>query len=72
MKKYNLRAKGSPPPGESLLSISQVCDLLNIGRESVKRLQEAGKLRPVVFNQRLIRYQLSEIKALIASHQGEG
>jgi hypothetical protein len=52
---------------EQLLSRRAVADRWQTSVETVKRREKAGILTPIRFNQRLLRYKLSDIEALEAA-----
>jgi hypothetical protein len=58
-------------PPERLLSRRAVADRWQTSVETVKRREKAGLLKPIRFNQRLLRYKLSEVEALEAAAVGE-
>jgi hypothetical protein len=55
---------------EQLLSRRAVADRWQTSVETVKRRERAGLLTPIRFNQRLLRYKLSDIEALEAAAGG--
>jgi predicted site-specific integrase-resolvase len=58
----------SPP--EQLLSRRAVANRWQTSVETVKRREKAGLLKAIRFNQRLLRYKLSDIEALEAAAAG--
>jgi len=62
------RKIASPP--EQLLSRKAIADRWQTSVETVKRREKAGLLRAIPFNQRLLRYKLSDIEALEAAAGG--
>jgi predicted site-specific integrase-resolvase len=59
-------------PSEQLLSRKAVAHRWQTSVETVKRREKAGLLKPIRFNQRLLRYKLSDIEALEAAAAGGG
>jgi hypothetical protein len=57
---------------EQLLSRRAVADRWQTSVETVKRRERDGLLNPIRFNQRLLRYRLSEIEAVEAAAAGGG
>jgi len=55
---------------EQLLSRKAVADRWQTSVETVKRREKAGLLKALRFNQRLLRYKLSEVEALEAAAGG--
>lgn len=55
---------------DNLLTIQQVMDRLKLGRSTVYRLIDAGKLRPVKIGKAL-RFREQDIQAFISSLSGE-
>jgi hypothetical protein len=55
---------------EQLLSRKAVADRWQTSVETVKRREKAGLLKALRFNQRLLRYKLSDVEALEASTGG--
>jgi hypothetical protein len=55
---------------EQLLSRKAIADRWQTSVETVKRRERAGLLKPIRFNQRLLRYKLSDVEALEASATG--
>ena len=58
----------SPP--EQLLSRRAVAHRWQTSTETIKRREKEGLLKPIRFNQRLLRYKLSDIEALEAAAGG--
>jgi len=52
------------PKPEQLLSRRAVADRWQTSVETIKRREKAGLLKAIRFNQRLLRYRLSDIEAL--------
>jgi hypothetical protein len=52
---------------EQLLSRKAVADRWQTSVETVKRREKAGLLRAIRFNQRLLRYKLSNVEAVEAA-----
>jgi hypothetical protein len=55
---------------EQLLSRKAVADRWQTSVETVKRRERAGLLKALRFNQRLLRYKLSDVEALEAAAGG--
>jgi hypothetical protein len=55
---------------EQLLSRKAVADRWQTSVETVKRREKAGLLKALRFNQRLLRYKLSDVEALEAAAGG--
>jgi predicted site-specific integrase-resolvase len=55
---------------EQLLSRRAVANRWQTSVETIKRREKAGVLKPIRFNQRLLRYKLSDIEALEAAAGG--
>jgi predicted site-specific integrase-resolvase len=55
---------------EQLLSRRAVADRWQTSVETIKRREKAGVLKPIRFNQRLLRYKLSDIEAIEAAAAG--
>ena len=49
---------------EQLLTRRRVADRFDVSTETIKRWTRAGKLNPLRFNSRNVRYKLSEILAI--------
>jgi predicted xylose isomerase-like sugar epimerase len=60
----------TPATPEQLLSRKAVADRWQTSTETVKRRERQGLLKPIRFNQRLLRYKLSAIEALEAAAAG--
>jgi hypothetical protein len=60
----NRKVVSSP---EQLLSRKAVADRWQTSVETVKRREKAGLLKALRFNQRLLRYRLSDVEALEAT-----
>jgi predicted site-specific integrase-resolvase len=58
----------SPP--EQLLSRKAVAERWQTSVETVKRREKAGLIKAIRFNQRLVRYRLSDIAAFEAEAAG--
>jgi hypothetical protein len=63
----NRKVVSSP---EQLLSRKAVADRWQTSVETIKRREKAGLLKAIRFNQRLLRYKLSEVEALEAAAAG--
>ena len=66
-RRMNRKVVSSP---EQLLSRKAVADRWQTSVETVKRREKAGLLKALRFNQRLLRYKLSEVEALEAAAGG--
>ena len=55
---------------EQLLSRGAVAQRWECCIETIKRRERAGILKPIKFNQRLLRYRLSDIVAIEAAASG--
>jgi predicted site-specific integrase-resolvase len=60
-----------PAISEQLLSRRAVADRWQTSVETIKRRERDGLLKPIRFNQRLLRYKLSEIEAIEAAAAGD-
>jgi len=58
------------PKPEQLLSRRAVADRWQTSVETVKRREKAGLLKAIRFNQRLLRYKLSDVAALETAAAG--
>ena len=52
---------------EKMLSRADLAERWGVSKETIKRRERDGLLTPLRFNQRLLRYRLSEIEAIEAS-----
>ncbi len=59
-----------PAISEQLLSRKAVAERWQTSVETVKRREKEGLLRAIRFNERLLRYKLSEIEAIEAAAAG--
>lgn len=57
-------------PDDQLLSRKAVAERWQTSRETVKRREKAGLIKAIRFNQRLLRYKLSDILAFEAAAGG--
>ena len=63
----------SHPPGEDeFLSRAQLCTRWGVCRETIKRREKEGILRALRFNQRLLRYRLSDVLRIEAGAAAGG
>jgi len=53
---------------ESLLTISEVCQLLKVSKRTVQRWSKNGRLRPIRLSSRIIRFKKSDIERFLKSH----
>lgn len=53
------------PAIEPLISRATICDRWDLCPHTLRRWELAGKLRPINFNSRLVRYRLAEIEQLL-------
>jgi hypothetical protein len=56
---------------EQLVSRKAVADRWQTSKETVKRREKAGLLKAIRFNQRLLRYKLSDVEAFEAAAAGD-
>jgi len=56
--------------GEELLSRAQLCSRWSVCRETLKRRENEGVLKALRFNQRLLRYRLSDVLRIEAGAGG--
>jgi hypothetical protein len=56
--------------GEELISRAQLCTRWSVCRETIKRREKEGVLKALRFNQRLLRYRLSDILRIEAGAGG--
>jgi len=66
----NRRIPSPPEQPEQLLSRKAVAARWQTSRETVKRREKAGLLKATRFNQRLVRYKLSDVEAFEAAAAG--
>jgi hypothetical protein len=66
-RRMNRKVVSSP---EQLLSRRAVANRWQTSTETVKRREKAGLLKAIRFNQRLLRYKLSEVERLEAAAAG--
>ena len=59
--------KVKPTISDRMLSRKAVAERWQVSTETVKRRERAGLIKPIRFNQRLLRYRLSDIAALEAA-----
>jgi uncharacterized protein (UPF0254 family) len=67
MNRAHIERKDDP---ERLLSRSELAARWSCSRETVKRRERQGVLRAIRFNQRLLRYKLSDILEIEAEAGG--
>ena len=56
---------------EQLLSRKALANRWGVCRETIKRAERVGLLRPIRFNERLLRYKLSDIVAIEAAGESK-
>jgi excisionase family DNA binding protein len=61
-----------PTNSPALTSSRDLQELLSIGQTTIYKLVAEGKLTPIRFSKRLVRYRLSEVQALIDAHATNG
>jgi DNA-binding transcriptional MerR regulator len=59
-----------PQLSEQLLSRSQLAKRFSVCTETIKRWEKRGQLSPIRFNQRVVRYRLSDVVRIEQQAQG--
>ena len=57
---------------DRLVKAREALHLLGIGSTTLYKLRRTGRLNPVMYSNRCVRYRLSEIQALISGNTGKG
>ena len=74
MPKENIEAEAKPSYKSQFasqlpryMSRRQVADLLGLHTETIKRYQHQGRLKAIILNSRLIRYERADVEKLLQS-----
>lgn len=59
-----------PKQSGTLISRNQLAKRWSVSKETIKRREREGLLKPIRFNQRLLRYRLDDIVAIEQSCSG--
>ena len=62
--------KNYPDLTEQLLSRSQLAKRFSVCTETIKRWEKRGQLNPIRFNQRVVRYRLSDVVRIEQEAEG--
>ena len=59
-----------PKQSDTLISRNQLAKRWSVSKETIKRREREGLLKPIRFNQRLLRYRLDDIIAIECACSG--
>ena len=63
--------KQASPEASRLMSRREVASMLGVHTETIKRYQHQGRLKAIILNSRLIRYERAEVEKLLQSGRVE-